>query len=678
MSHRLVPYRLIVAVLVVVFTLGLVPLPLAAGQEGSNPFPPAPITDDEGGPVHITGDVTYTNTFFTAGVAEPLIILEDQTGFVTRNRGYLLPLASQVMGEITSDFYTSPFTYSVSLPEVPQAPLNDVDNNGQSNPGVMVYAVAYWTNTWGDPFLEKRDLSGGGWSSCYASTRVDTDPSAKNNVIGGTYLIYAPDGQEGFPSDWGPDGKLFTGDEPVVGVPQGYTIVNLDTSPFTFSRPREAKIDLIECQVAVADDFSSMSYTDAFDAMIELFRTEYAYTDYKHIDWDAEKAKFRPLFEQAQANQDNTAYQFAVQQFLWSIPDGHLGTTAFDQNRFVHDTAGGLGMAIRDIDDGRTIVDYLTPGGPAEQAGIKLRAQIISFNDTPINDFVNAIVPWSGPFSTEHVRRLQQLRYATRFPLGTDVSVTYQNPNDTQPTTVTLTTVNERDSFAFSSFAVGLTGTELPVEYSLLSSGDMYVKIYSFFDNELLTVQLWERMLKYLNDNNVPGVIIDMRQNGGGNGYLAEQMAAYFFDQELDLGNTAYYDKSTGKFEIDPDQEQKFYPPPENLRYHGPVALLVGPSCASACEYFSHYMTLQDRAQIVGMYSTAGLAGSQKQFFMPDSVIVQMSIGRGLDANGKIIIEGVGVVPTVKVPVTEETLFSKTDPVLDAAVKALGNASTSQ
>jgi C-terminal processing protease CtpA/Prc len=678
MAHRLISHRFVIAVLIVILALGLVPLPLAAGQQSGNPFPPAPIVNDEGGPVHITGNVTYTNTFFTDGVAEPLVILEDQTGFVTRNRGYLMPLASQVMGQITSDFYTSPFTYSVSLPEVPDAPLNDVDNNGQKNPGVMVYAVAYWTNIWGDPFLGRRDLGGGGWSSCYASTRVDTNPSAKNNVIGGTYLIYAPDDQEGFPSDWGTDGQLFTSDDPIVGVPQGYTIVNMDTSPFTFSRPREATVNLIECAAAVADDFSSMSYTDAFDAMIELFRTEYAYTDYKHIDWDAESAKFRPMFEQAQANNDNTAYQWAMEQFIWSIPDGHLYTSAFDQNRFVHDTAGGLGMAIRDLDDGRTIVNFLTSGGPAEQAGIQLRAQIISINDTPINDFVNAVVPWSGPFSTEWTRRLQQLRYAMRFALGTDVSVTYQNPGDTQPTTVNLTAANERDSFVFSSFAAGLTGTELPLEYSLLDNGDMYVKVYSFFDNELLTIQLWERMLHYVIDNNVPGLIIDMRQNGGGNGFLAAQMAAYFFDDELDLGNTAMYDKSTGKFEIDKDQELKFYPPSDNLRYHGPVAVLVGPSCASACEHFSRDMTLQNRAQIVGMYPSAGLAAGQKQFFMPDGVLVQMSVGRTVDANGDIIIEGVGVVPTVKVPVTEDTLFSTTDPVVDAAVAALNKPGTSQ
>ena len=45
-------------------------------------FPLAEITNDEGGPVSITGIVSYTNPFFTMGVAAPVIILEDQAGFV--------------------------------------------------------------------------------------------------------------------------------------------------------------------------------------------------------------------------------------------------------------------------------------------------------------------------------------------------------------------------------------------------------------------------------------------------------------------------------------------------------------------------------------------------------------------------------------------------------------------
>src|SRR5690606_31769237 len=98
--------------------------------------------------------------FFTDGVAQPLVILEDQAGFIDRDRGYLMPLASQVMGQITSSFYESPFTYSLSLPIVPQGGMRDVDQNDEENTGVLVFVPAYWTNAFGDPFLEKRDLGG--------------------------------------------------------------------------------------------------------------------------------------------------------------------------------------------------------------------------------------------------------------------------------------------------------------------------------------------------------------------------------------------------------------------------------------------------------------------------------------------------------------------------------------
>jgi C-terminal processing protease CtpA/Prc len=83
-------------------------------------------------------------------------------------------------------------------------------------------------------------------------------------------------------------------------------------------------------------------------------------------------------------------------------------------------------------------------------------------------------------------------------------------------------------------------------------------------------------------------------------------------------------------------------------------------------------MTLQNRAEIVGQYPTAGMGGSIEAVLLPESVYFQFPIARNLDPQGNIIIEGTGVQPTVKVPVNEDTLFSDGDPVLDAAIQALG------
>ena len=59
-------------------------VPTQAQQQGGE--------STEAGPRTISGSVAYTNPFFTAGVAQPLVILEDQGGFVTRDRQFVFPV----------------------------------------------------------------------------------------------------------------------------------------------------------------------------------------------------------------------------------------------------------------------------------------------------------------------------------------------------------------------------------------------------------------------------------------------------------------------------------------------------------------------------------------------------------------------------------------------------------
>jgi C-terminal processing protease CtpA/Prc len=675
---------LLFRIMAAVTVLGLAMIACSSFSPNVNPTVtavPTPSSQDQGGDQAsggtkiVSGSVTYTNAFFTEGVAEPEIILEDQGGFVERNRKFVIPVESQVIGQITSDFYTSPFTYSLTLPEEPNGTLHDVDHDGKQETGVMVFAIAYWTNTWGDPYLERRDLMGGAWSSAYASTRVSDNPASYLEVFGGKYLVYAPDDQEQFPSDFGGDKKLFTDDDPIMDLPAGWSVIDMDQSTFGLDRSEKPTIDLIEPESTALDDFSQLPYTEAFDKMLEKFTNEYAFTELNKIDWAAKGQEFRPRFEEAEKNNDPHAYALALRDFLWSIPDTHIG---FDQsllnNDFATETEGGLGFAMRETDDGKIIANFILTGGPADKSGMKWGAEIISLDGKPTAEVMDANVPWSSPFSNPIIRRLQQLRYATRFPLDKgQVEVQFKNPDGAEKT-ATLDVVSERDSFNVGSFYYGQPPTSLPVEFSVLPSGYGYIKVSSFFDNDVLSIQVWERAIKYFNDNQIPGVILDMRVNGGGSGWLADQMAAYFFDQELVVGNTAKYSKDTGEFYMDPGDETRMIPPRPALQYSGPVVVLVGPACASACEFFSYNMTINDRAIIVGQYPSEGAGGSVEQFLMPEGIYTQMTIGRAVDANGDIHLEGKGVVPTVKVPVTVETLQKQAngeDVILEAAEKAL-------
>jgi C-terminal processing protease CtpA/Prc len=652
------------------------PVPLPEASSTPVPLPKAsPTLVLESGVKIITGKVTYTNSFFTAGVAEPEIILEDQGGFITRDRNFLIPIQSQVIGQITSDFYTSPFSYSLTLPAEPNGTLHDVNHDNKVDTGVMVFAVAYWTNTWGDPYLERRDQGGGGWSTAYASTKISDNRDTYLEVYGGKYLVYAPDDQQQFPSTFGLDKKLFTNDDSEMSIPVGWSVVDLDQTPFAIISSENPTIDLYEPESAALDDFSKLSYTEAFDKMVDKFKKEYAWTELKKIDWDAKSNEFRPRFEEAEKNKDAHAYALALRDFIWSIPDTHVGVSMDLLNDdFMAETEGGLGFAMRETDDGRMIANFILTGGPAEKAGMKWGAEIIALDGKPTSDVVSATVPWSSPFSNPVVKRLQQLRYALRFKMdkGT-VEVKFKNPGGSEKT-AKLAVVAERDSFSYSSFFAGQSLTALPVEFSVLPSGYGYIKVNSFLDNDVLSIQVWERAIRYFKDNQVPGVILDMRINGGGNGWLADQMAAYFFNTETVVGNTAYYNKGSGEFYMDPGDEAVMYPPQPDLQFDGPVAVLVGPACASACEFFSYAMTINDRALIVGQYPTEGAGGSVEEFLMPENTYAQITIGRAVDAQGNIHLEGKGVTPTVKVPVTLDILRQQADGVdvvLAAAEEAI-------
>lgn len=638
------------------------------------PASAAQIVNDEGGPVFITGELAYSNAFFTSGVDEPLIILEDQAGFVDRNEYYIFPLESQVLGQITSDFYTSPFSYSLSLPTVPSGGLRDVDNNGTEDTGVMVFAIAHWTNLFGDRFLEERDLcGGGGWSTGYASTRASDDVETRMEIIGGKYIIYAPEDGQGFPSGFGADGLLFTEDDPTVIVPQGYSVVDMDAAPFVFDRAARPIIDLYEPEGAAINDFSDMGYAEAFQAMVELFRVEYAYTELYELDWDELFETYSPRFAAAEEAEDSDAYALAMRDFIWEIPDGHVSMPLDAvSGLFREETDGGLGIALSELDDERIVVNYILDGGPAAKAGMELGAEIIAWDGGAVEEALAREFVWAHQaLSTAHTLRLQQLRYITRFPLGSDVEVTFRNPESEEEQTITMDVISERASFSHSSFFSGIEGWELPVEFEILPSGYGYVAIYSFSDNERLTGALWERMLETFIEAEAPGIIIDMRQNGGGSGCLADRLGDYFFQEEHILGYSSSYNASMGDFYLDPRSEERFILPPEELRYDGEVVVIIAPGCYSACEFFTYNLTIDDRAAVVGHYGTGGLGGAVDDFLMPEDMTIRFTVTRAVNADKEIHIEAQGLMPTVHVPVTFESLFVEGDILLQAAEEHL-------
>src|SRR5688572_496060 len=413
------------------------------------------VDESTGEPVQVQGTYAVTNDIAFVYYVENAVALLDMHGFVIRDEEWELPVDSQVLGYMTFDPETLSGTFDLNLPALPEGEFNDVDNNGEENTGVQIFVVGYSPNLYGDPFSAGDDRSRG-WPSYLATIKTDTEN--KDEVIGGMMVVWAPDAEQQFPSGYGDDGLLFTVDDPVAPISAGYTFVDLDQSPFAFKKTPVAEMVLYEPADVAVKDFSKDSYTKAFDKMFEILRKEYAFNgvEGKEPDWDALYEELKPRVEQAEAENNPTAFYEVLRDFMQSFKDGHVGFDGGDyaNQDFTQATEGGFGFAIRELDGGRVIVIYLSEGGPAQAAGIELGAEITAFNGTPISDAIASVKPFTTQ-SSDFALRYQQTRYLLRTKLGETADVTFINPNGSGQT-VTLTTSPERDSFSRTSIYFGV------------------------------------------------------------------------------------------------------------------------------------------------------------------------------------------------------------------------------
>jgi len=630
----------------------------------STPLPPKPVEpglENPDEPVFINGEIPYTSPFFLNTISQPFVLLEDQAGFIERNREFEFPLEGQVIGPVKIH-EDEKLTYSLSLPSIPQGTLVDIDNNGQNDVGVQVFAIAYWSNTWGDPFLEQRD--GTGWSTAYASTI--TDPENDDEIMAGTLIVWSPDDEQSFPTSYGEDGLLFTIDDPTAPIPPGYNIVDLSTEPFRFYKEAEPKITLNEGVIAV-NDYSEMSYADSFKALFEKASREYPFTEEKQLNWEALYDKFLPNIENA--NSPNEFYR-ALKEFNQNIPDGHVNLS-FNQDVFFEDHGGGFGLVLTELSDGRVLATEILPGYPANAAGIQTGAEIISWNESPVSEAIEQVIPFFGPFSTEHAKRIGQVNFLTRVLPDTQVDVLYLNPGESQEQKAMLKAQVEYDSLFKMLPYFNQDELVLPVEGHVLDdSGLGYVRILTFSDDYQLMARLWVHYIQSLIDSEVPGLIIDLRANGGGSSDMAMKYAGYFFDEERTLYQNYYYNENSGTFEPT-DHPTKIEPAP--LYFDGKIAVLVSPDCVSACEGFAYALQTDGRSIIVGHNPSAGAFGEvgRGQYNLPDELSMQFPTGRSETENGELVIEGIGIIPDIIIPVTEESALGQIDALLEAAIQEL-------
>ncbi len=195
--------------------------------------------------------------------------------------------------------------------------------------------------------------------------------------------------------------------------------------------------------------------------------------------------------------------------------------------------------------------------------------------------------------------------------------------------------------------------------------GIAYILIDSWSrDHTEALEQAYEALWEF---SDAPGLIVDVRPNGGGAEPLAQDFAGCFIDKPVVYARQIYRaaDQSSGFSE---PQERVLQPNKRRPKYRGKVAVLMGPGNMSSCEAFLLMMKQVPGCKLIGAKSY-GSSGNPKPTDLGNGVTVYLSSWQSLRPDGTCF-EGEGLAPDFPINATQVE-FEAADPVLQAALTLL-------
>ncbi|MDA8947723.1 carboxy terminal-processing peptidase [Flavobacteriaceae bacterium] len=174
-------------------------------------------------------------------------------------------------------------------------------------------------------------------------------------------------------------------------------------------------------------------------------------------------------------------------------------------------------------------------------------------------------------------------------PKGTNVYLTIKRVDGTiEVVAVTRDVVVLEETYARSSLIKDTTGT-----YGLIELPKFYINFQDY--NERNAATDVKKELEQLKKNNVKGIILDLRNNGGGSLKTVVDMTGYFIEE----GPVVQVKSTGGRKEVLKDTDP-------SVVWDGPLVILVNEFSASASEILAAALQDYSRAIILGSKQTFG------------------------------------------------------------------------
>lgn len=267
-------------------------------------------------------------------------------------------------------------------------------------------------------------------------------------------------------------------------------------------------------------------------------------------------------------------------------------------------TYGGIGVVVTPGEDGYITVVTPIEDTPGEKAGIISGDKIIKVNDTEVT-----------------AEKLDEAVAMMKGKPGTEVHLTLIRPKKKEPLTLTL----KREEIRLKT-----------VKSRIIDNNIGYLRILMFDEQ---TADDFKEHLNKLEDQNIKGLVIDLRNNPGGSLSECVEIA----DRLLGKQVIVYTQDRSGK---------KEYERSDGNKVDYPITILVNEGSASASEILTGAVKDTESGVIIGT-TTFGKGLVQMVKPLSDGTGFKLTISQYFTPSGKYI-HGKGIEPNIKIELPDE------------------------
>jgi carboxyl-terminal processing protease len=410
---------------------------------------------------------------------------------------------------------------------------------------------------------------------------------------------------------------------PVAVLTSVALLVVLASLPPATATPPRAMPASKSLGTATTHRLSAKARKEIFDKVGKEIQERYYDPAFNGVDWDAVQ---RTYFPEAAAARNDQEYYAVLSRMTSELHDVHTRFSSPDQWNSVKRREGvGAGFSVDEI-DGKTVVTSVRARSSAAEAGLEPGMILVTVDGHAVSERVAELQRNLPPSSSDRATRLAAYGRLLGGAPGSTFTAGLQKAGGAK-LDVTLT----RRVYSVTS---SVTAYRLP-------SGNAYIRFDGF--DPAITKEFREALVKF---RDAPGVLLDLRRNGGGELSVLMPIAGYFFDRKTLFAKDATrsgkpLSEFAGIFKLPLDL---YVGKKGDQVYSSSVAILVDARSASSAEVFAAGMQETHRATIVGDLTCGCVLGIAKPRMMKGGGVLEISEVLWFSPQGRKL-EGAGVTP---------------------------------